>query len=356
MTGVSAAAGPGSATVSWSAPSSGGAPTSYKVTPYIGSTAQATKTVTGSPLPTSTTVSGLTPGQSYTFTVQASNAIGDGPSSGQSNAVTPRTAVTTPGAPTGIAATARRRGPPRCRGRAPANNGGSPITGYTITPYIGSTAQADDPAAASATSASVTGLTNNTTYTFTVKATNAIGTGPESTSSNAVTPQIPTRSSSTSTPTTVDSGDGNPVELGVKFTTDVGGTINGVRFYKASTNTGTHVGSLWTTTGTLLARRRSATSPRRAGSRSLLEPGHDQPQHDLHRRVLRAQRPLLGRPARVHVGRGQLHRCTRSPTGRAPTASMCTAPASTFPTSTFSASNYFVDVVFAPAPPRRPAR
>jgi LPXTG-motif cell wall-anchored protein len=34
----------------------------------------------------------------------------------------------------------------------------------------------------------VTGLTNGTTYTFTVKAINAIGTGPESAPSNSVTP------------------------------------------------------------------------------------------------------------------------------------------------------------------------
>jgi hypothetical protein len=33
----------------------------------------------------------------------------------------------------------------------------------------------------------------------------------------------------------------------------VNGTIRGIRFYKASTNTGTHVGNLWTSTGTLLA-------------------------------------------------------------------------------------------------------
>ena len=43
------------------------------------------------------------------------------------------------------------------------------------------------------------------------------------------------------------------VELGVKFQSDIAGTINGIRFYKAAANTGTHVGSLWSATGTLLA-------------------------------------------------------------------------------------------------------
>ena len=77
--GVSATAGNGSATVSWTAPNNGGsAITSYTVTPYIGSAAQTPVTVSGSPPATSTTVTGLTNGTTYTFTVSATNAIGLG--------------------------------------------------------------------------------------------------------------------------------------------------------------------------------------------------------------------------------------------------------------------------------------
>jgi hypothetical protein len=47
--------------------------------------------------------------------------------------------------------------------------------------------------------------------------------------------------------------DASILELGVKFRADVAGTVSGVRFYKTSGNTGTHVGHLWTSTGTLLA-------------------------------------------------------------------------------------------------------
>ncbi|MFP5388842.1 MAG: N,N-dimethylformamidase beta subunit family domain-containing protein, partial [Thermoleophilia bacterium] len=54
-------------------------------------------------------------------------------------------------------------------------------------------------------------------------------------------------------PAIADGGDGQSVELGVKFRSDVPGQITGIRFYKATANTGTHVGSLWTSTGTLLA-------------------------------------------------------------------------------------------------------
>ena len=43
------------------------------------------------------------------------------------------------------------------------------------------------------------------------------------------------------------------IELGVKLVVDEPGFITGVRFYKSTTNTGTHVGSLWTTDGQRLA-------------------------------------------------------------------------------------------------------
>src|SRR5271166_642383 len=56
----------------------------------------------------------------------------------------------------------------------------------------------------------------------------------------------------TTVPTVADTGDATATELGVKFRPDNDGYITGVRFYKASTNTGTHVGHLWTSTGTPL--------------------------------------------------------------------------------------------------------
>src|SRR6185369_2670586 len=58
---------------------------------------------------------------------------------------------------------------------------------------------------------------------------------------------------STTTPALVDANDGTPVEVGMKFRSDVAGQVVGVRFYKATTNTGTHVGHLWSSTGTKLA-------------------------------------------------------------------------------------------------------
>ncbi|MGZ6005649.1 MAG: N,N-dimethylformamidase beta subunit family domain-containing protein, partial [Candidatus Saccharimonadales bacterium] len=54
----------------------------------------------------------------------------------------------------------------------------------------------------------------------------------------------------TNAPATFDTKSTN---VGVKFKSDVSGVITGIRFYKSSTNTGTHVGALWTSTGTKLA-------------------------------------------------------------------------------------------------------
>jgi hypothetical protein len=47
--------------------------------------------------------------------------------------------------------------------------------------------------------------------------------------------------------------DSNPIEVGVKFQSSVAGNVSGVRFYKGPSNTGTHVGHLWTAAGSLLA-------------------------------------------------------------------------------------------------------
>jgi len=95
---------------------------------------------------------------------------------------------TAPGAPTNVTATA---------GNAQATvfftappDGGSPITSYTVTPYIGTTSEKTTSGSGAATSITVKGLKNGTPYTFTVTAANAIGKGQPSGHSNPVTPGI----------------------------------------------------------------------------------------------------------------------------------------------------------------------
>ncbi len=95
--------------------------------------------------------------------------------------------ATVPGAPTNVVATAGNASA-MLTWAAPSSNGGSAITGYAVTPYIGTTAQTTQTFTSTATTETATGLTNGTAYTFTVAAINTVGTGPNSPVSNSVTP------------------------------------------------------------------------------------------------------------------------------------------------------------------------
>jgi hypothetical protein len=448
-TGVTATAGNGSASVTWIAPANNGgsAITKYTVTPYVGTTAQTPVTVTGSPPATSTTVSGLTNGTTYTFTVTATNANGNGPASAASNAVIP-SAPTVPGAPTGVTATAADASA-RVSWTAPTNTGGSGLTSYIVTPFIGSAAQNPVTVTGSplATSTTVTGLTNGTAYTFTVTATNAIGTGPASSPSTAVTPLAPPtvtgatppagatgvpvsvaptatfseavvpstvtftmqdsggttvpgavtfnagNTVATFTPTNslaggttytatvsgAKNGNGTPmtsgfswsfttpgaacpcsiwqngaptgsqddpdtssVNLGVRFQAGASGNVTGVRFYKEADNTGTHVGSLWTVNGTLLA---SGTFSAESAS------GWQELDFTTPVQITAGTTYVVS----YHTDVGH-YAMTPNGLASAVTNGPLTAlsgggvyaygPANTFPSQSFNASNYWVDVVY----------
>ncbi|HET7399472.1 MAG TPA: fibronectin type III domain-containing protein [Intrasporangium sp.] len=216
-TAVTAVGGNGSAAVSWTAGSSGGsAITGYRIEVRRGTTVVRTDSRSGTA--TSTTITGLTNGTAYTFRVRAVNASGLGPFSLPSNAVTP--APTVPAAPTGVTAV---------RGNASAplswkagSNGGSAITGYRIEVRRGTTVVRTDSRTGTATSTTITGLTNGTAYTFRVRAVNAVGLGAFSLPSNAVTPAtVP----------------GAPV-IGTPTQGAVGGTLTAVANWTAPTSTG----------------------------------------------------------------------------------------------------------------------
>jgi hypothetical protein len=100
-------------------------------------------------------------------------------------------------------------------------------------------------------------LANSVTYTATVSgaqdASGKIMAAPVTWSFTTIGTGPVTIWSSSVAPTTVDSGDPNAVELGVKFRSDLAGQISSIRFYKSAANTGVHVGNLWSSTGTLLA-------------------------------------------------------------------------------------------------------
>jgi phosphodiesterase/alkaline phosphatase D-like protein len=148
------------------------------------------------------------------------------------------------------------------------------------------------------------------------------------------------------TPVIPSQSDTNAVELGVRFRADADGYITGLRFYKGTTNTGTHLGHLWTDAGTLLA---TATFTNETASgwqevafadavfvtanttyvASYYAPNGG---YSLNPSYFTASvdAPPLHAPADGVSGANGVYRYG----------------ASAFPTSTFGASNYWVDVVY----------
>jgi len=187
-TGASAVAGDGTATVSWSAPASdGGRPiTEYTVT-ALNTTSLSVANV-GPTCPvggdeTSCTVTGLTNGDSYTFTVTATNEVGTSPASAPSNQVFPAGAPDAPTAPTATLGDPGS-GAVTVSWTAPASNG-SNVTGYTVTGSPGGSCIGG----ATDTSCLVSGLTFDQAYTFTVVANSSDhGDSGASGASNSVTP------------------------------------------------------------------------------------------------------------------------------------------------------------------------
>ncbi len=197
-TNIIATGGDSQAKVSWTPAQDGVTVTSYTVHNSSASNGvlapdvivKADPTATTTAPPTSVTITGLTNGVAYQFEVAASNSNGTSPFSAPSNSVTPQV-QTVPGAPTGVVASAGNASA-QVAWTAPADTGGSALTSNTVTALInGVPSGITASAAGSATGVLVTGLTNDTTYTFTVHATNAVGNGPESAPSFAVTPTAP---------------------------------------------------------------------------------------------------------------------------------------------------------------------
>jgi hypothetical protein len=175
---VSATAGDGQATVSFSPPTSSG---SSPVTSYVAVCGDfdggPSNTGTSSPI----VVSGLTNGVAVRCIVHAISDAGVGAQSSPSNFVTPTApGPTVPGAPTGVSA-ARGNGQATVRFTPPASTGGSSILDYTATCGTKSKTGTSSPLV-------VTGLTNGITVGCTVKARNVVGSGPASSPAVVVKP------------------------------------------------------------------------------------------------------------------------------------------------------------------------
>ncbi len=157
----------------------------------------------------------------------------------------------------------------------------------------------------------------------------------------------------TATPANPSVADPNPVELGVKFTSDVSGFITGVRFYKGSANTGTHIGNLWSSNGALLA---TATFTAETGSgwqevsfanavpitaNTVYVASYFAPNGNY-----AADSQFF---ANASVYKAPIRLLQDGPSGG--NGIYAYGPASSFPGSTYQASNYWVDVVFSTVGP-----
>jgi methionine-rich copper-binding protein CopC len=150
------------------------------------------------------------------------------------------------------------------------------------------------------------------------------------------------------TPPAPDAGDPTAVEVGVHFSSDEDGYVTGVRFYKATANTGTHTGSLWTAAGTLLAtgtfsaetasgwQTMQFSSPVAITAGTSYVAGYWAPNgHYTATSSFFYYKPYDAAP---------LHAENTAPDASTVNGVYATSPG--FPTSTFHAANYFVDVMF----------
>ena len=165
---LSVSTGPGEIVLNWQPPAdTGGSPiTGYTITWVSSTGASGTIPTTG----TTRTLRNLTNGATYTIILAAANAAGTSPT------ITSRaTPLGVPGEPQSVSASP---GPGELvvTWQAPADTGGNPITGYTIT-WVSSTG-ASGTVPTTGTTHTLRNLTNGATYTISVAAANAAGTSP----------------------------------------------------------------------------------------------------------------------------------------------------------------------------------
>lgn len=145
------------------------------------------------------------------------------------------------------------------------------------------------------------------------------------------------------TPGMTEIADGQPVELGLKFSSTTSGTVNGIRFFKGANNAGLHTGSLWTSTGELLARTTFTDETESGWQTAELSPAvsidADQTyvvSYHSPSGAYSADNQVFGSPS------------TRGSLSVPVAAGVYSYGAPAFPSSTYRDSNYYVDVTFTP--------
>jgi hypothetical protein len=166
------------------------------------------------------------------------------------------------------------------------------------------------------------------------------------------TPDHTTLWADTVVPAVVAANDSNALELGVKFRTDVDGRVTAIRFYKSSSNTGTHVGNLWTSTGALLATATFTGETASGWQQVALDPPVDIVAGSTYVASYHTETGFysanLGYFAAAGVNSPPLYALRDGEDG--PNGVYAYGP-SGFPTATWQSTNYWVDVVFEPSAP-----
>ena len=140
------------------------------------------------------------------------------------------------------------------------------------------------------------------------------------------------------------------MNVGVKFRSDLAGFITGIRFYKGTGNTGTHVANLWTTGGTLLATANfsgeTATGWQQVNFASPVAITANTVYVASYFAPLGHYAGDNGFFATTGVDNGPIHLLQDGVSGG--NGVYVYGSASAFPSSTWQSSNYWVDVVFTP--------
>ena len=208
-----------------------------------------------------------------------------------------------------------------------------------------------------ASNGAITGTpTTAGTLSFAAKVTDAGSPTQTATKALSITiASVPTAVSlwpSTAVPGVVDSGPDSAVELGVKFRSDVNGKIAGIRFYKAAANTGTHVGNLWSSTGTKLATATFSGETRSGWQQVNFSTPVAITSNTVYVASYHPQGGHYSCDQNYFSSRGVDKPPLHAPANGVSAGSGVYAYGSTsaFPTQTWNAANYWVDVVFAPGP------
>ena len=194
VTAVMGTPGDGSVALSWEAPGSdgGSAITGYRVSEYEGDSTTAARQIDTDSTETGYRVEELENGMSYTFSVAAINAVGTGPESDRTGVYIPTGTPSAPGSPSEVTGTPGDVSV-ALSWEAPGSDGGSAITGYRVSEYEGdsTTAARQIDTDSTETGYRVEELENGMSYTFSVAAINAVGTGPESNLAGPYEPKPP---------------------------------------------------------------------------------------------------------------------------------------------------------------------